>query len=279
MSKVLIILGMHRSGTSLVTNWLNKCGLNVGDSLVEEGISNTEGHYEDWDFVKLHEDILKAHNEPSTGLIEKPVKITSRYHLEKLKMTTVFKSRVYEQWGFKDPRTCLFIPYYQEALPNARYIVILRDFAPVVSSLVKRDFLQMDYHYVRRVNKVMQFLWRFRKEKMFYKYYELLSEKYLRVWIGYNEAILDFIKKEPPDNYVLINYKMLLKNAEDVVGVLKNDWGFDLEYYDYGKVYKPGLISKLIELEPYISDKSLIQKANALMKELETYSFEREKNQ
>lgn len=278
MSKVLIVLGMHRSGTSLVTQWLNKCGLNVGDFLVEEGISNTDGHYEDWDFVKLHEDTLKAHNEPSTGLIEKPVKITSLYHLEKLKMTTVFKSNVHPQWGWKDPRTCLFIPYYREVLPNAKYIIILRDFAPVVSSLIKRDFMQMDYHYVRRVNKAMQFLWRFRKQKMFYKYYELYAEKYIKVWIGYNEALLDFIKTASKEDYLLINYKMLVKNAQDVFNVMKDDWGFDLEYFDYGKVYKPGLISKLVEVEPYIKDKSLIEKANRLMQELESYSFASKKD-
>ena len=47
MNKVLVILGMHRSGTSLVANWLHDCGLHVGDRLLEGTFANEKGYFED----------------------------------------------------------------------------------------------------------------------------------------------------------------------------------------------------------------------------------------
>jgi len=43
--KFLVILGMHRSGTSLITQWLKNCGLSVGDSLHGADVGNAEGHF------------------------------------------------------------------------------------------------------------------------------------------------------------------------------------------------------------------------------------------
>ncbi|MBS1528172.1 MAG: hypothetical protein JST19_21175, partial [Bacteroidetes bacterium] len=76
-SGVLIILGMHRSGTSLVTNWLYHCGLQVGENLLGKNAGNEEGHFEDTEFLKLHEEILAANGLPDTGLFAgKDIKIS-----------------------------------------------------------------------------------------------------------------------------------------------------------------------------------------------------------
>ena len=57
-NNVLVIAGMHRSGTSLITHWLHDCGLQVGERLVGAGTGNVEGHFEDEDFFLLHQQIL-----------------------------------------------------------------------------------------------------------------------------------------------------------------------------------------------------------------------------
>jgi len=49
----LIILGMHRSGTSLAAALLQSSGLDVGERLMEGNWSNPRGHFEDMDFVEL----------------------------------------------------------------------------------------------------------------------------------------------------------------------------------------------------------------------------------
>ena len=49
---------MGRSGTSVITQWINKCGLSVGEELLGSAIGNVEGHFEDMDFLLIHEEIL-----------------------------------------------------------------------------------------------------------------------------------------------------------------------------------------------------------------------------
>ena len=45
---------MHRSGTSLISNWLHHCGLQLGEHLLEAGNGNEEGHFEDVEFLRMH---------------------------------------------------------------------------------------------------------------------------------------------------------------------------------------------------------------------------------
>ena len=46
-----------------------------------------------------------------------------------------------DTWGWKDPRTCLTLPFWQQLLPNLRYIVCLRNPLDVAGSLESRDRL------------------------------------------------------------------------------------------------------------------------------------------
>ncbi|XHR95888.1 hypothetical protein ACFJIV_04105 [Mucilaginibacter sp. UC70_90] len=83
--RVLIITGMHRSGTSLITQWLSKCGLQTGEKLVPGGYGNVEGHFEDIEFLKMHEEILAGHNLPTTGLTVEHVAQFTLYERKSLK--------------------------------------------------------------------------------------------------------------------------------------------------------------------------------------------------
>src|ERR1700741_4442969 len=208
-SKVLIVTGMHRSGTSLITNWLFHCGLQVGERLVGGAEGNKEGHYEDVEFLQLHEEILAANGYPQTGLIHhKPIHI-SEYQLEKLKAILKVKEHHFDQWGWKEPRTCLFLEVYRKLIPGAKYLVIVRDYAAVVSSLLKRDFNILDKGYRQR-SFFTRLKWKlFRKSRRRKKYYREKATDYLQVWIDYNEHILDMLGNIPGEDYLVINYSLL----------------------------------------------------------------------
>src|SRR5687767_12826738 len=60
----LIIAGFHRSGTSLVSELLNRAGLFLGDDLIGAHPTNPYGHFEDRDFTRFH-DALLADNQRS----------------------------------------------------------------------------------------------------------------------------------------------------------------------------------------------------------------------
>jgi len=57
--KVILVLGMHRSGTSAVTRCLNLLGAEVGDKLLPPAEDNRSGFWEHADVVAVHEELLK----------------------------------------------------------------------------------------------------------------------------------------------------------------------------------------------------------------------------
>src|SRR4051812_35790172 len=130
-NKVLVILGMHRSGTSLTAQWLHMCGLHIGDRLVGAGRGNKEGHFEDRDFLDLHRSILTSYNLPDTGLVSEYDLDLNNMQQERVKGLITFKNSLYEEWGWKEPRTCLFLQQYRHVLPAAKYFILLRDYNSV----------------------------------------------------------------------------------------------------------------------------------------------------
>ena len=87
MSKVLVIAGMHRSGTSLITQWLNRCGLFVGNKLAGPEIGNTDGLFEDEQFQQLHKQFLKKRNYSPIGFITtslSPLDVSEKKELKKI---------------------------------------------------------------------------------------------------------------------------------------------------------------------------------------------------
>ncbi len=42
-------------------------------------------------------------------------------------------------WGWKDPRTCVTLPFWQRLLPRLHYVICLRNPIDIARSLEKRD--------------------------------------------------------------------------------------------------------------------------------------------
>ncbi len=260
--KVLVIVGMHRSGTSLITNWLNKCGLEVGERLEEAAPSNVDGHFEDLEFKLLHEEVLTSKNLPPSGLVETHDVDLSVYQTAKLKSVIKVKNKLYEQWGWKDPRTCLFLDTYRHILPGSKYLVITRDYQSVLSSLLKRDFADIDNKYIHR-KWLSRMIWKiFRRQRRQRLYYNENAEHYLKIWLAYNEEILKAVKNLSPEDYLVVNYAMLEEKDSEIFDFLTHKWGFSLTYCNFKEVYKRSLMSSVKNMEELIKDKVLINKAD-----------------
>ena len=262
---------MHRSGTSLITNWLNKCGLQLGDTLMGPGPANLEGHYEDMEFLKLHEEILVDNKLPHTGLTDEHHIPVSIYHKEKLKSIIKIKNKLYKQWGWKDPRTCLFLDTYKELLPDARYLIVIRDYRSVVSSLLMRDVRDIDREYMSH-GHINTFIYKhIKRGGILRKFYKAKAEQYLKVWVTYNEEILKSVGSMSQDSYVVLNYGVLNKNDARVCDYLKEHWDLALQYFNFKEVYKEKLINDPIDTDSYISNKSLLTTARKLEDKLNAY--------
>jgi len=58
---LIMVLGMHRSGTSLCSHVLSALGVDMVDE-VESRFDNPRGHWERWEIVDLHDRILAKLN-------------------------------------------------------------------------------------------------------------------------------------------------------------------------------------------------------------------------
>jgi len=227
-NKILVILGMHRSGTSLVSNWLQECGLHLGDHLYAASKYNSKGYFEDVDFLQTHKKLLKFNGVHPSGH-ESPKEINLNTEQTKILYDLlVNKNKKYRQWGWKEPRTVLFVKTYKKLLNNTYYIIIYRDHDEVVNSLIKRE----------KISKLKRnFLFSI-KIKLFKRKW---FNHYSKVWTLYNKILLDNFKLN--ENCMFLNYSTLSNNYAKVIDIL-NENGFDLSKKDFNQIYQHNLMSK-----------------------------------
>ncbi len=129
---------MHRSGTSLTASLVASAGVHLGERLVGPERGNPKGHFEDVDFYELHQRALTANGLGSEGFtcqetIAVPPAVGDAFD------ALVARRRSLEQpWGWKDPRTTLFLDAWRERLPEAVFLLVFRRPWEVVDSLLRR---------------------------------------------------------------------------------------------------------------------------------------------
>jgi hypothetical protein len=141
--KAVVILGMHRSGTSMVGGVLARLGVNMGEQFREDRLSsNPLGFYEDADFLNLNIKILRE----AGGSWENPPGLENIL-LQKSKFEVDIEKLIKDKphlWGWKDPRTSLTIRLYLPYLHNVYFIVCHRSPEEVANSLYKRSRMSFD---------------------------------------------------------------------------------------------------------------------------------------
>ena len=150
--KVILVLGMHRSGTSAVTRCLNLLGAEVGSKLLPPAEDNRSGFWEHADVVAIHEELLKdlgrvwhdARVLPEGWLLTAAAR-KARGKLARL-MASEFDASAL--CAVKDPRLCRFVPLWREVLfesgLDAAALLVVRHPAEVARSLNARDGLRCE---------------------------------------------------------------------------------------------------------------------------------------
>lgn len=149
--RIVIVLGMHRSGTSVTMNVLNALGLPLSDDLMPPTEFNEKGYFESWAISKIQDDILRAFG--LTWAIPTTVRPLPPqwWHLPQVaparRQLVELVTREFEKagnvWGFKDPRTARLLPMWKEIVAElgleAKYILVSRHPRDCVRSLQRRE--------------------------------------------------------------------------------------------------------------------------------------------
>lgn len=185
-NQCLVVLGMHRSGTSALTGVLNLLGIHPGNRLLPamEDV-NPKGFWEHTEIVSIHDQLLEAFD--SSWYDEDPLPgqwpdspITAAFHD---KIIEVLHRDFGEQpvWLVKDPRLCRLLPWWQkifrELTCQPLYILVLRNPAEVAGSLRKRDDLTEAASCLLWLAHMLEAEYQTRGQvRVFVKYERLLSD-------------------------------------------------------------------------------------------------------
>jgi len=140
--KIVCITGMERSGTSLVARIVNLLGVYLGgrDKLIMGNEYNQKGCWENRNLLNISDEILHrfgGHNHLKPDFPEDWVDDPGIADLEKEARRTIeseFSDK--DIWGWKDPRSCLVLPFWQKLLPGMEYVICVRNPQNVADSLV-----------------------------------------------------------------------------------------------------------------------------------------------
>jgi hypothetical protein len=149
--RAILVLGMHRSGTSALTRTLGLCGAALPLNTVPAGIDNETGFWEPQEIVHLHDEILQ-----SAGSSWDDATAFPQAWFDSA-LAADFKARIAEAlerdfpdapalFVVKDPRLCRLVPLwlsmFQELGIEPLCIIPVRNPLEIAASLSKRNSIQ-----------------------------------------------------------------------------------------------------------------------------------------
>jgi len=153
-SRAVMVVGMHRSGTSFLTGSLQTAGLELGNHSAWNP-HNLRGNRENQDIVAFHDRLLAARGFAWDRPPPERVSWTEEEFAEARAIIASYAN--VPLWGFKDPRALLCVHGWRTLLPELRFVGIFRHPLAVARSLAARGGMPQEQalflweHYNRRL--------------------------------------------------------------------------------------------------------------------------------
>ena len=150
---IVIVLGVHRSGTSAITKGLELFGVDLGQNLLPANEYNPKGYFEDNQLVDLNDNILRKSGSLWSALqfLEPEDLLGARFEKEQNEAREFLKGKLAQGTpiGLKDPRLCRTLPLWQKIFEElglrVGYLLAYRSPDEVAASLKKRDDFSIEY--------------------------------------------------------------------------------------------------------------------------------------
>lgn len=182
----IVVLGMHRSGTSALAGVLSLLGIHPGGNLLPAVDDvNPKGFWEHAEIVSIHEQLLSALD--SSWYDEST--LPGEWWLSPIAMN--FRNRIVDVlrrdfgnlpiWLVKDPRMCRLLPLWQQVFLELNcqpsYVLVIRDPSEVAQSLRKRDELTEESSCLQWLTHVLEAEYQTRGQtRVFASYERLLAD-------------------------------------------------------------------------------------------------------
>lgn len=184
-SRALIVLGMHRSGTSTTSGILYHLGFDLGKSIMPANFANPKGNFENESIVNFNNRLFTKigaswHN---TLFIKEEDWDMQKLANEKRELLRIIS----EEFSasnvllFKDPRMCALLPFYLAIFKEVEiapfFVINFRDPILASKSLSKRDHFPMSKSIGLCIDSMLKS--------------ELYTRGFPRIFLGYSNLLID----------------------------------------------------------------------------------------
>jgi O-antigen biosynthesis protein len=240
--KIVVVLGMHRNGTSVITRGLQVMGVDLGDRLMPpmQG-ENDKGFWEDLDINSLNIEMLNDIN--SDWYFLAPIQMADVAFLRRkgyiLRAVEILRKKISgpQIFGFKDPRVAKLLPFWKEVFAesglNVSYVLTIRHPLSVSGSLAKRNGLDAERSYL--------------------------------LWL---EHILGSLEGTTGENRVLIDYDYLMQAPDVELGRVAEVLQLAIDTFELEKFKTEFLDAQLRHTVYHINDLAQDETALPLVREM-----------
>lgn len=201
MSKCILVLGLPRSGTSMIAGILHHLGVFMGNQLTPADKRNPNGFFENLHFINFHAratstmtftDIVNTWKRVQNGEtfpLNKDVDEARRSAVrESYKAIISITAQGHEYWGIKDPRLIIpnllddFFVFAEGIVDDVRIIYIKRNSESIAKSLLSVTDKKYTLDELREIvvwtqDHIKKRLTNLNVPRMYFEYERVLKEK------------------------------------------------------------------------------------------------------
>lgn len=197
----IAVIGSGRSGTSMLTGMLVRCGLYVGEGedLIAPDRHNPGGYWEHRRMRRITDRIITHLTERYSSPALAPAgwheerSLDGLYDEARRLVDESFRSQ--SVWGWKYPQNSLVIPFWRKVVPDLRFVLCMRNPLDAISSLTASFGYARSHAGERWMLHVLKALFETDANERFVTFYE-------EYFPNYREGlfpVLDFIGLPRPD--------------------------------------------------------------------------------
>ena len=196
---MIIIFGMHRSGTSALAGMLHSAGIVLGEVFMSPLPENPKGFFEDLRIQGVNKKIIKSIGKDWNDVPTiKDLQGVPKQVLQLIPQAYDYFRSQFKTWAWKDPRLCLTFPLWANILPleEVHVLFVVRHPMSVAISLQTRN--------------------------------QMPIEEGLELWRTYNLRITELLQHYQLP-FTFVRYELLIKNPKDVQKILEHHMGIPLK--------------------------------------------------
>lgn len=225
MASPILVVGMHRSGTSLVSRILDDCGVMMGKDLQEDHeslffISLNEWIYENagasWERPIALSELTNL--PPAMEAIEDYVRKRLSSRSSRAYSGRALKKGVFDMdvmWGWKDPRNGPTLPLWRSIWPDMKVIHVIRHGVDVAASLKTRNSAHWKGDVSRFKKWLPTYSWRSSKSPIMRGQRSSTLEGALSFWSEQLEIETEILGSI--ENKIVVRYEELLSSPRESI--------------------------------------------------------------